>query len=302
HVSAGGSSTTISLAGTGQSDVRLSISEAAHSFFGVETGRAETAHLTIANAGAKPSKPLSVETTGDRGSFFLQDQCSARSLGSGQSCGIRVTFTPDSVGPKAITLSVTSGTVGLTAQLDGYGKGLVTLTVTKEGDGVVSTSATSGRCADAPCSLAFEIGLRTNTATLVATPGPDSVFTGWSGDCSGTFASCQLTMNARGAVMARCAPAARVSLEGTTVAGGEGTVRIDSDTACEAPCTASAVVRKGSRLRLSATPGRDSQLRWTGACEGTAMTCDVTANAATKVKVIFNGANYMFVTSTAYPT
>src|SRR5436190_15449466 len=252
RVSAGGPALTVALSGTGANGVRLSISAATH-FGGVETGKSMTADLAVANTGPRASAPLSMRADGDRASFFLEDQCSSRSLASGQSCGIRVTFTPDSLGAKAISLAVTSGASSATARLDGYGKGVVTLTVTKEGDGIVSTSATSGRCADAPCSLAFEIGLRTDSATLVATPGPNSMFTGWSGDCSGTGTSCEVAMSARRAVMAKFAPAVRVSVEAAVVAGGYGTVGIDPGAACTAPCTASVVLRKGSRVRMIAS-------------------------------------------------
>jgi Leucine-rich repeat (LRR) protein len=77
--------------------------------------------------------------------------------------------------------------------------GTFTLTVTKAGTGTGAvTSTPTGINCDPTCSASFTEG---SVVTLTATPVAGSVFTNWSGDCTGTGA-CVVTMDAAKSVTA----------------------------------------------------------------------------------------------------
>ncbi len=79
---------------------------------------------------------------------------------------------------------------GPTAQW--YNLGPYSLTVSKQGagSGQVSSSPPGISCGYS-CQASFDAG---TPVTLTATPDASSIFTGWSGDCSGTD-TCQVTMD-----------------------------------------------------------------------------------------------------------
>jgi uncharacterized repeat protein (TIGR02543 family) len=81
-----------------------------------------------------------------------------------------------------------------------------TLTVNRTGPGRVDSTGTGIECDDTfrDCSETYDPGAFVN---LMATPSTGFVFTGWSGDCSGT-ASCGLVMDGDKTVTASFAPAA----------------------------------------------------------------------------------------------
>jgi PKD repeat protein len=64
------------------------------------------------------------------------------------------------------------------------------------------SSSPGGIGCGAGCQASFDSG---SVVTLTATPDPGSLFTGWSGDCSGS-GSCQVTMNQARSVTATFAP------------------------------------------------------------------------------------------------
>ena len=70
------------------------------------------------------------------------------------------------------------------------------LTVARSGNGTVSGGGIS---CGAACSATYESG---TAVTLTATPDANATFTGWGGACSGTSATCVVTMSAAQAVTA----------------------------------------------------------------------------------------------------
>jgi Divergent InlB B-repeat domain len=121
------------------------------------------------------------------------------------------------------------------------------------------------------CQATFHRGQ--NVALRPITPGPDLLFTGWSGACTGT-AECVVKMDANTAVTATFVPQYVLTL---AVTGG-GYLEVDpSDRPCSPGglCTyrypAGTVVTL--RARLSTALRFDS---WSGACSGIAPVCTIT--------------------------
>lgn len=77
---------------------------------------------------------------------------------------------------------------------------LYALTVTKSGDGLGTvTSAPTGISCGTTCSRDYTVG---TLVTLTATATGNDLFAGWSGACSGSAATCVVTMSAARAVTA----------------------------------------------------------------------------------------------------
>jgi len=97
-----------------------------------------------------------------------------------------------------ITLTV-NGNLTLTATFDGGGTTSHTLAVARAGTGSGTvTSTPSGIACGATCSASFPAG---TSVTLTAAPASGSIFTGWSGACTGTGA-CVASMTAARSVTA----------------------------------------------------------------------------------------------------
>jgi hypothetical protein len=128
-------------------------------------------------------------------------------------------------------------------------------------------------------------------------PDAQQVFVGWSGDCaSATGATCTVTLAGanRSAVAQFAAPnALAIGLSGN----GAGTVTATAGTTSIASCalasgqtsgTCSANVAFGTPVTLTATPDAASNFAgWTGACSGSATTCQVTLDQARTVGAAF---------------
>ncbi len=83
---------------------------------------------------------------------------------------------------------------GITVAAGGGGSGNATLTVNKAGTGSGTVSSSpSGISCGSGCSASFASGA---SVTLTASAASDSTFAGWSGACSGTSASCTVSMTA----------------------------------------------------------------------------------------------------------
>jgi hypothetical protein len=101
----------------------------------------------------------------------------------------------------------------------------ITVSLAGDGSGAVTSAPRALKCPDV-CSVAFRAG---TTVTLVPKASPLSLFSGWSGACSGTGA-CTVTLTASASVTARFVEsaadliAAVTSIPGTAAPGGRITL------------------------------------------------------------------------------
>lgn len=156
-----------------------------------------------------------------------------------------------------------------------------TLTVTKVGTGGTVSSSPAGIDCGSTCSASFATDA---LVTLTATPDSSTVFSGWSGACSGT-GLCIVTMTAARAVTATFG-SNTFPLTVSRLGSGTGTVAADSGSLnCGSVCQASYNV--GTVVNLVATADSNSTFAgWSGACSN-AGTCQVTMNAANTVFATF---------------
>jgi hypothetical protein len=171
------------------------------------------------------------------------------------------------------------------------------LTVTRAGTGAGTvTSSTGGINCGSTCSATFASGA---VVTLTATATSPSTFGGWSGACSGTAATCVLTMSAARSVTATFNGQQQTYALTVTKAGtGGGTVTsstggINCGTTCSANYASGAVVTLTAAATSPSTFGG-----WSGACSGTAATCVLTMSAARSVTATFNATYGITLTIT----
>ncbi|WP_237155056.1 InlB B-repeat-containing protein [Oryzibacter oryziterrae] len=165
-----------------------------------------------------------------------------------------------------------------------------TLTVAKAGSGSGTvTSDPSGISCGSTCSADYMQGTEV-TLAAVATSG--SVFSGWSGGCSGTGA-CVVTLDSAKAVTATFTPVPSYALTVSKTGSGSGTVNsAPSGISCGATCSAS--YSSGTSVTLTATALSGSTFSgWSGACSGTS-TCVVSMTAAKSVSAAFTRTNLSF--------
>ena len=140
-----------------------------------------------------------------------------------------------------------------------------TLDVALAGNGSGSVSSLpAGIDCGLTCSAPYSAG---SGVTLSASPDPGSLFSGWSGDCSGT-GDCILTMDGDHSVTATFS-LPTYTLDVALAGNGSGSVSslpagIDCGLTCSAPYSA------GRSVTLSASPDPGSLFSgWSGDCSGT---------------------------------
>jgi Big-like domain-containing protein/List-Bact-rpt repeat protein len=201
------------------------------------------------------------------------------------------------IGPGMVALAALT-VIGCTAKDSSGGNALYQVNVSGLGGGSGTITGSTGDLActiaggskSGTCLAQYAAG-SSITLTAVATSG--SVFSGWSGACLGTAATCQLTVNATANVQASFAAAP----EPLTVSGsGSGTGSVTSAPAAIA-CTVNAGATTGAcnadfaagtAVTLTATAtGESSFAGWSGDCTGSLPGCTLTANAAHTAQVRF---------------
>lgn len=164
----------------------------------------------------------------------------------------------------------------------------VTLTVTKDGAGTV-TSNPAGILCGSDCVEAY---VANTLVTLTATPTTHATFTGWAGDCTGT-SPCTLTMALARTVTATFTNPTH-TLTVTRAGPGSGTLASSpSGLTCGAgrsDCAGS--FTEDTPVTLTPTPASGSVFTgWSGDCLGTG-TCVVTMTQDRNVTATFALATY----------
>jgi hypothetical protein len=159
----------------------------------------------------------------------------------------------------------------------------VTAGVIKSGSGSGTVTSSPGGIDCGPsCSDAYDVG---TPVTLTATPATGSVFSDWSGACSG-MAECDLTMDKAKAVVANFT-AILETLSVSKSGSGSGTV-VSSPAGLRCGSTCSYGFSYGSNVTLTVTPATGSYFTgWSGACSG-AGPCTVSMTQARSVTASFS--------------
>ena len=156
------------------------------------------------------------------------------------------------------------------------------LTVKTTGTGTVVSTPAGIDCGQA-CSANFAID---TALTLTASPAEGFTFSKWTGGCTGTAATCQLTLKKNTTVSAafKAIPVSTFNLTINNAGGGT----VSSDPAgidCGTTCTAS--FNSGTVVTLTAAPAEGYEFsEWKGACTGNGG-CQVTMDKVRSVTAAF---------------
>jgi uncharacterized repeat protein (TIGR02543 family) len=158
------------------------------------------------------------------------------------------------------------------------------LNVTISGNGTVE----GGNVHCTGPSSCHELEPLNETVGLTATPKDGYLFTGWTGACVGTGATCTLSMDVDRAVTATFTPAAQLTVNVTgngNISGGTGAINCGNGANI---CSASFAI--GTTVTLIATPATGATFTaWTDACGGSATTCTVSMSVSRNVSATFTG-------------
>ena len=167
-----------------------------------------------------------------------------------------------------------------------------TLLVTKQGTGTGTVTSTSAPAdpqqnqitCGGNCSTNFATNV---TATLTATPAAGSIFTGWRGDCTGSWEDCVVSMNTGRSAIATFDLSPLNSIYVKRAGTGSGVVTSQpAGLNCGATCNAN--FAGGSSLILTATANSGSFFAgWAGPCTGTSAACTVGTSLTQTVTATF---------------
>jgi hypothetical protein len=171
------------------------------------------------------------------------------------------------------------------------------LSVQVSGSGFVQ-SAPQGLSCPGSCSADFATG---TAITLTASPDAGQSFSGWSGACAGSVATCVVTLDQAQFVSASFAPVVGTGPYALSVGlVGTGTVNSQPAGLSCTGSTCSGNFAANTLVTLTATPGANQSFTgWSGACTG-ASTCDVLMTQIRLVTANFSpvvGTSFMLNTS-----
>lgn len=256
-VSASFTSTTAAASDPGGSSYRLNVSRAGDGAGSVKSSPAGIDCGSGCSASFAAGRTVTLSARAASGSLFTGWSGACSGLG-----GCRVTMNAE----RSVTANFARA---------------ATLTVSRKGSGRVMSSVPGVSCGG-DCKETYLAGTE---LTLSATAAAGSVFTGWSGACSGTGV-CSLSLGESRKVTATFK---RELTLGVSLAG-TGTGRVVSSPAgidCGAGC--SAIFLEGGSVTLTASAGPGSSFAgWSGACSGTRSTCTVSMRAARSVTANFS--------------
>ncbi len=146
------------------------------------------------------------------------------------------------------------------------------------------TSSPSGVSCGSTCAAKFTPG---TSVKLTAAANSGSKFAEWSGGCSGTSATCTISLKTATTVTATFnTTASPIQLTVTSAGTGAGTV-ISSPEGIDCPESCTASFPKGTAVVLTAAPEAGTTFAgWSGLCTGTG-TCRLTLEASTTVTPTF---------------
>ena len=246
----------------------------------------QTLSVTVVGNGTVTSVPAGINTTGAATFDFVAG--SEVTLTAVAASGWRFdTWSGACSGGSSTCVVDLDSDANVTATFieDATGEDTYELSVTVVGNGTV-TSVPAGIDTTGTASFDFVAG---TDVTLTAVAATGWRFDAWSGDCSGTSATCVVNRDSEASVTASFTELADAyDLTVTVAGGGQGSVTSDvggidvsvgeSDTVEFADNTV---------VTLTATPEAGSVFAgWSGACTGTA-TCAVTVDADKSVTATF---------------
>ena len=157
------------------------------------------------------------------------------------------------------------------------------LSVSQVGSGSV-TSNPSGISLGAAGSTNASFANGTSV-TLTETPSSGWSFTGWSGACTGSAATCTVSMSQARSVTATFTV---VTYNVGVTQMGNGSIRANSTTISSSPGTTTVTFNAGTTVQLSEVPAAGYVFSgWSGACSGQSATCSITINQASNVTANF---------------
>ena len=167
----------------------------------------------------------------------------------------------------------------------------LSVTTTGGGSGTVTSSPAGIECG-ATCSASFAIH-RVVTLTATAEAGSaglaGSAFVGWSGDCTGSTATCTVTMDSAKNVTATFSPTLKLLVAATSPGVGGIVSGLAAPCASiHSPSTCSVTYPSGTVVQLVAIPDPGFAFGgWQGDCTGLG-TCTLTMDGPKTVAALFN--------------